>query len=988
MALQKQQVALSFSGGVDTKTDDKQVLPTKLLELENGIFTKKGSIQKRNGYGILSRSVIASNSSISEATGISTFKDQLLLFTGTELYNYIEASQSWNLKGSASSVTNMNRSIIRNNFQQTDVDYAYNSGISVYAWKDSSGGSRYSVIDEQTGVVVQSNQLLSNTAQQPRVIGLGKYIFILYIEGTIIKLRTIQTASPHLISTAEDLTTVVDATDKIYDAHKIGDRIFVAYNRNNVGGSIGVFYIAANQVVSSEVFVPSEELVGGCSWTSDTDNDNVWLSWYNGTEVRYAIWTYNLDVDGFGDPTVLVSTLVETVADVRNIASVYSDEDEVTFLYEIDNADGNFIRKNTGDILGVVGTPEVFVRSVGLASKFFTYNGEHYVTTAFDSQLQATYFVYSISGDLVTKINQGVGGGYTVSSILPTAVQMDTGKFIVPTLKKGVLQAEDGVLFTLLGVSSTIIDFTALNNFITAELADNLHIVGGVLQSYDGVTVNETGFAIFPEGISSTIVDVGTGNMANGTYQYSVVYAWTDNQGKLHRSTDSIGFEVVIAGGPSNVDLEIPTLRISKKDNVFIEVYRTEANGTLFYKVTSNTALTLNDPTVDTIVYSDDKTDAQLISGEILYTTGGVLSNISPPSCTAVVNWKNRLIIKSSDEQNVIWYSKIRNEGFPVEFSDELTVTVDPRGGDITALGVLDDKLIIFKESSIHLLAGDGPNNLGLQSDFGQPQLLASDVGCVDINSVIETPVGLMFKSSKGIFLLDRGLSVIYVGAEVEAFNGSRITASRLVPDVNQIRFTTEDNLCLVFDYYFKQWSTFTNHEAVGATIYDGSFCFIKANGFVYKEDTSSFMDGSNRIKMKIVSAWMSMADLQGFQRFYKLLLLGSYKSKHRLRVKLGYNFNTAFTEETEIIVQDTIDPTAYGEDSPYGSGSPYGGEYPLYQWRIFPKQQKCQSFRVCIEDIMDDVYGESFSISNMRLEIGVKQGSNKLATNRSVGST
>lgn len=987
MALQKIQIPISFNGGIDTKTDDKQVLATKLLELENGIFSKKGALSKRRGYDILRSTILEDSTSITAATGVSTFKDQLVLFTGKKLYNYIEASTAWSLKGTTTSVVNSNRSIIRNNYQQTDVDYAYNSGISVYAWKDSSGGCRFSVMDEVSGVMVQSNQLLSNTAQKPRVIGLGRYIFVMYIDGTAIKLRTIQLTTPHLISAAIDLTTSVNGTDKIYDAQLIGNRILVGYNHNAVGGSIALFYITASKVVSGEVFSPTQQATGGISLTGDSAS-NVWMSWSDGTDVKYSIWTYNLDVDGGGGPTVLDPTVIESLSAVRNITSMATDTSTVTFLYEKDNgAPGNYIKKNTGTSAGVVGTPTVFARSVGLASKFFSYNGEYYFTAVHSSSLQSTYFVYSLSEDLVTKMSQDTGGGYTVSSILPTPVQKETGKFIIPNLKKGIIETQDGTAFTSLGVNSTTVDFTFLSNFITTELGNNLQVVGGVLQSYDGVTVNEAGFSVFPEGVTSTPVSVGTGNIPDGVYQYAVVYAWTDNQGQIHRSAPSIGLEVTVSGGPSNIQLTIPTLRITKKENVFIEVYRTEIASTIFYKLTSNTALLLNDKTVDSVTYTDSKTDAQIISGELLYTNSGELDNIAPPSASSISNWKNRIVLKSTEEDNLLLFSKIRQDGKPVEFSDQLTISVDPRGGDITTTGVLDDKLVIFKRSSIHMQVGDGPNNLGEQSDFGLPQLITSDAGCVDVNSVVETPVGLMFKSEKGIYLLDRSLNAKYIGAEVEKYNDNRITSAKLVPDTNQIRFTTESGLCLVYDYFYNQWSTFTNHEAVGATLYSGKYCFIKSNGKVYKENETSFKDGAQRIKMKIVTSWMNVAELQGFQRFYKLLLLGTYKSKHRLKVKFGYNFNTSFTEEVEIDIQDTIDPTTYGEDSPCGAELVYGGEFPLYQWRVFPKKQKCQSFRISIEDIMDDVFDESFSLSNIRLEVGTKQGSNKQGTDRSVGS-
>lgn len=58
MALVKQIVPVPFVGGVDTKTDEKQVVPGKLLLLENGIFTSPKQIKKRNGYRQLSQVIL------------------------------------------------------------------------------------------------------------------------------------------------------------------------------------------------------------------------------------------------------------------------------------------------------------------------------------------------------------------------------------------------------------------------------------------------------------------------------------------------------------------------------------------------------------------------------------------------------------------------------------------------------------------------------------------------------------------------------------------------------------------------------------------------------------------------------------------------------------------------------------------------------------------------------------------------------------------
>ena len=50
MPLDKQEIRVPFGGGIDTKTDHKQVIPGKLLELKNGTFQNLKQITKREAF--------------------------------------------------------------------------------------------------------------------------------------------------------------------------------------------------------------------------------------------------------------------------------------------------------------------------------------------------------------------------------------------------------------------------------------------------------------------------------------------------------------------------------------------------------------------------------------------------------------------------------------------------------------------------------------------------------------------------------------------------------------------------------------------------------------------------------------------------------------------------------------------------------------------------------------------------------------------------
>jgi hypothetical protein len=250
------------------------------------------------------------------------------------------------------------------------------------------------------------------------------------------------------------------------------------------------------------------------------------------------------------------------------------------------------------------------------------------------------------------------------------------------------------------------------------------------------------------------------------------------------------------------------------------------------------------------------------------------------------------------------------------------------------------------------------------------------------------TPEGLMFKSRKGIYLLSRALQLSYIGAPVEAFNGLTISSAKVVGELNQVRFTTIDGDCLVYNYVYQFWATFTNHRAKSAEILGNNYYYLRTNNELYKENRSTFSDAGVPIKMRLEIGWISFNTLQGFGRVYKMLVLGDWLSRHNLLIKVGYDFNEAWTQSA-IITPDAadIDAVAYGDDSPYGqpTGKKYGGSGNPYQARVDFKKQKCQSIKLEIEDVQANA-GEGFSLSQITFEVGGKSGLFKLGKSKKFG--
>lgn len=136
------------------------------------------------------------------------------------------------------------------------------------------------------------------------------------------------------------------------------------------------------------------------------------------------------------------------------------------------------------------------------------------------------------------------------------------------------------------------------------------------------------------------------------------------------------------------------------------------------------------------------------------------------------------------------------------------------------------------------------------------------------------------------------------------------------------------------------------------------------------------YTDVGAAIKLKATTAWLSFANVQGFQRVRRAQVLGTWKSSHNLQVTVYNDFLEAPTQQ---VTAYPVAPGVYGGGSPYGSGTPYGGTQQGYQWRIDLARQKCQSVKFTVEDLPVGSPSEGMALSAISFEVGAKKGLNKL---------
>lgn len=992
MALQKQPIELVFGGGIDTKVDPKTLPSGNLLILENAVLKKRNRIDKRNGYTKLGEAQI-DGASVPSGDSLANFKDELLLYANQKLFSYSESTDSWIDKGSCVSAIVTTDTVVKNTYEQTQVDSDIFNGVAVFAYQDSSGGVRAKVIDNDKKTTIIADTLIDASGSRVRVIAFENYIHVFYYKSGSIWVRRINAIVPTAFDAAVEVVTDINTSDSTYDVIEFpeGLRLALAYNVQGASET-RVCFVDVDGVVYSGSLAPitiAEPSVNSLALVYGPTN-TMYIAYHNGTNgVRCVIVNSGL--------TVLHAafTLNAGTTPVVNLTGIVKpDATGVKFFYEITAAAPNLrvTRSVTALTSGTASGDAVFLRGTGLSSKAFSYDSQIFVGIVHDSTLQATYFVARDDGMVIAKQKYGLAGGITARNILPKVCSLTAASFTYAFTTKEQLISENAKILTVKGVSQTVIDFTSSEIFTSAQLGNNLLICGGTLQNYDGQSVTEHGFHLFPENISATVSSSG-GSINAGTYNYYVIYEWTDAQGQLHRSAPSVPLTLVIGGSNHQVTLQIPTLRLTQKKGtrapVSIAVYRTTADGIIAYRVSSITSPLLNNTAVDSVTYVDSASDASITSREILYTVGNVLDNFSPGSCSTIAVFKNRIFLGGLENKNEVIYSKLITQGYPCEFAAEFSLLVDEKGSRVGALGVLDEKVVIFKDDRFYVTYGDGPDNTGFGGVFAQPEFVSADVGCINPQSLASLPGALTFKSAKGIYILDSSLSVNYFGAPVENYNSEKITSAVLKPDSNQIRFTTLAGACLVYDYFFQQWSVFTNHEANDATIWNDKYVYLRETGDVLIETAGVYKDDGAPYHLKVGTAWLSMAGINGFQRAYRFALLGEYKTDHILQIKAGFDFSGSLQTVMNFDSKTALDIKTFGEDSPFGSGSPYGGDNISYRVRGHLPRQKCQSIRFVIEELSTSASagsGEALTLSGMTLLVGVKSAITKLKSAQSLG--
>ncbi len=933
MGVPAQLMQVPLRVGLDEGTDPSQLPPGTLTHIRNGVWNKLGRLEKRCGSTLLTGS-LATLLKLWERNG------ELLATDGVSLYSRSTSLDAWRTVQPIQALEARWETAVDTTTSVDAADIDATSTLRATAWL--SNGSLYvQAEDAVTGARVYGPQLISDTVEFFRVLVFGtSVVTLLQLTGShTISSFVVDVAAPGPLVLNSVVTNAIHANPTNWDVCHNGTGFTLVYKTN------------ASNVITLASFTSALAAVGSTIPVVTAFNAVALALHATVGEYLYVAYAEtsatNMVKVAVHDPTTLVQTTAATTIYTGSQASTHISVIRASatsclvaftelLVAGLDAASERETRTFVVSSTAVVdtGTNNV-TRWSQLASKLFTVGGRFYMLL---SSVRPAIAVAGarFSQNTTFAVEVETTSALTYVGIFPhkMAACIAPREGAVPFYPPcGAVVVGTEAFSTALYVASAVgADSSARNGLrlvtMSTELSDPwssaqlgrlLVTAGGLNGVFDGRRQFEIGFLHAPRVISAT--PGSSGDMAAGTYLYSFVYEWRDATGLLHRSAPSQPVSVIV-GATGDVVFVLENAVTSGRTDLttgastlnalpaVIVPYRTKVGGTTFYRrsIEPVTGMIVNTPEVSKRSWTDTALDADIDGAgtdlgtrEILYTTGGTLDEVIPPSATSMTMHRDRLCLVAGDERSV-WLSKkyTENPGVFPGFHEDLRVVVD---GRIVAIRSLDDKLVIYTDEQIYVLYGDGPTASGQGSDY-QVVLIQGDIGCRSARSVVDTPEGHMFLAQRGYYVLTRALELRWIGREVQdelaAF--PNVLFASLVSHRSQVRIGVEndagdDGVVMVFDFSNGNWSVFEypSHPQ-SALVIDDVWHFTQDADVAIESDSTS-LDSGTWVTLSF-EVTLTPSGPIAWQHVRRVQLLGERQSHHDLRMQFAFDHRSSFSQD------------------------------------------------------------------------------------------
>lgn len=871
MSLPKQTISWPIDGGLDTKTSPLSIQPGSFLQLDNVVQERKGEWRRRNGF-----TQVAADTTTCPAL-VSTLGDTGMVaaseVTGWSAYRPSLTSGRWSAASSTYAPVTYARTPIAES-DSTAVGFA--AGGSMYLVAHLGTAPRLLVFDRVGGVTVSTTSLA----------GLG-YLSVRGAATTTHGVMVMADSSGNLRTYVCDLATgaITGPTTIKTGLHTTGPYLDVLW----YGGSTvtivcrtsgdAVRYIEFNPATGALATDTTLSAVscGSClSLMHDPDASGTRIV---GTS-HSTPTTRVIRCDSAG--TISTNDQVEAVASlhITGVASNAGADWSVVYRTTTPN-----LRSNT-KLAGVVGSPAAL-------QGVTTWSDNGFIDTQAWREPGSTDMRYVVGlhyqggedpQDTWVEVKAPIATPGTFDPQSPIVPQQACSQLTLAPRSFQVVRTGTRTFAMALPVLSFYsnasgiisrrysVDIFEQTQLASANIASvnigspvaykqGAYFPGGALSFPDEGVMRQVG-TYHPPRVPVLTPSSGGSMTLLATYGYVALVESFDADGNIWRAPRSAAALVTLTGGQNRVTVTFPSWAVEARGRYFrYALYRTSANGSSYKLIYSSYFV----PGTD-VVYVDDASDATIINGQILYTTGELTTAITPPA-SHVALFNDRLWLVNRDFRTELWASKNLRPGRQPEFTFENTVDIDDAAGDITGIANLDDKGVVFKKSAIYFVMGDGYTDSGSGSPFTYVQI-KNDIGAIPGSPIVVAGDAVYFVSERGIYSVDKQGQVIFVGAAVDQYLNQPLIQTKetvydgcFVPAANEVRFVTT-NYVLVFSRTFGTWTRWTGLSGMKrCLVVNGRMVLFKTDGTVWREgDHTQLTDQGTAFTGVIRSPWIRPA--------------------------------------------------------------------------------------------------------------------------------
>jgi len=515
----------------------------------------------------------------------------------------------------------------------------------------------------------------------------------------------------------------------------------------------------------------------------------------------------------------------------------------------------------------------------------------------------------------------------------------------------------------------------------TANFNDTFYISGAQLHEYDGKEVREAGFITEPVAFIVEVPAAAGQLIEPGQYEYTVVYEWTTATGRRYFSGQSNDRSNSLiydqdSSGTTNPSIYVWMPQLTNKRDLSranherpvscrVVIYRNNVDERIpkfklfTFPMTehfapSQKSVAFADPIPDRWgywgVYVEDKDEETQDSNRELGIADGIcpydaqgafptgVPPYAPESCYDLAVHQQALFVSSTSGE---LYASLKPLGsIGTIFPSYTILPFHDRDFPITHIATAGGFLAALNSQGGWRIGGDGNTQLEALP-FAPPEAILKGQGPPPYGFIGDTPLGVFFSTSQGLYLIRPDSSVLPTGVSVEDFiqNGTPAADPIVHPEEQLVIFPLKNyaaipgTLMLVYSYFYDMWGTW-NVESLGDSA--GAVSWMGENGVThtyigtfggsvlrYKNQPSDTIAGNvfedvsstgteYQITQKATTGWIQFPDVGESFRCYALKVIGKLQNDQAvdIRVDISYNFGP-FGLDSHVFAITPGDPTA-----------------------------------------------------------------------------